>query len=66
MQNELTYKVVVEDLDIPFRKMVYLMVKWAFATLPAAAIICMFIFAFVGILSIIGATMLPFSHTHIK
>ncbi|TAK14864.1 MAG: hypothetical protein EPO35_08880 [Acidobacteria bacterium] len=48
-------RVVVTDFDMPFGSMVMLMVKWAFASIPALLIIAMVWALIIGIIGGIGA-----------
>ena len=54
-QAKRTRKVVVTDVDISFGNMVMLLIKFAFASIPAAIIVWLF-FAFMGFLfmSVLG------------
>lgn len=48
-------RVKVVDIDIPFSSMVTFMVKWAFAVIPAAVIICIIVIIAAGIVkSLLG------------
>ena len=55
LQAKRTRKVVVTDVDISFGNMVMLLIKFAFASIPAAIIVWLF-FAFMGFLfmSVLG------------
>ena len=43
-------RVIVADIDMRFPTMVWFMVKWAFATIPALMLICLIIGSIVFIL----------------
>ena len=41
--------VKIVDIDVPFSSMVTFMVKWTFAVIPAAVIICVIVIVTAGI-----------------
>lgn len=51
-------RVVLIDVDIPFGKMVMLIVKWSLASIPAMIILTLVFFALTTLLGACGA--LPF------
>ena len=47
-------EVVVTDIDMPFWSMVYFMIKWVVASIPAAVILSIFIFVLMSVLGGLG------------
>ena len=55
LKNQVARKVVVTDLDMPFRSMVNFMVKWALAAIPATLILGIFFALAAGfVMSLMG------------
>ena len=52
--NEDNRQVTVTDIDMPFMSMVKFMLKWAFATIPAAAI---FVLIWIFLVAIFGGML---------
>lgn len=50
-------EVVVTDIDMPFESMVYFMIKWAIASIPAAIILFILGAILVFMLGAIGANV---------
>ena len=49
-------RVIVVDLDIPFGKMVWFMVKWTLASIPAMILVSLILFAIFVLLGACGVT----------
>lgn len=55
LKSQVAHKVVVTDLDMPFRSMVNFMVKWALAAIPATLILGIFFALAAGfVMSLMG------------
>lgn len=55
LKSQVARKVVVTDLDMPFRSMVNFMVKWALAAIPATLILGIFFALAAGfVMSLMG------------
>jgi hypothetical protein len=50
MNNPIVNRVAIADFDMKFSSMVYFMVKWAIASIPAAIILAIFCGAFAMLL----------------
>ena len=50
--------VYIKDLDIPFKSMVFFMVKWAIASIPALIILAIIVVLFITILTSLGLAIL--------
>ena len=54
------HRVAIADIDIPFWRMVAIIIKWAFASIPAVIIISI-IFAIIG--AALGGNVAPSQHS---
>ena len=59
------HRIAIVDIDIPFWRMVAIIIKWAFASIPAVIIISI-IFAIIGALLGAVVAMLGFSIPSMK
>ena len=57
MDDQESMHVAITDIDLPFMSIVWLMVKWAFASIPAMVIVfCVYLF--IAMLFAIPASLL--------
>jgi hypothetical protein len=59
------HRIAIVDLDIPFWRMVAIIIKWAFASIPAIIIISV-IFGIIGAVIGVGLAMLGISTPNMK
>lgn len=57
LKNQVERKVVVTDIDMPFRSMVNFMVKWALAAIPATLILGIFFALAAGFVMSVTGTL---------
>lgn len=58
IKNDDAIEVSIVDIKMPFFSMIFFMVKWMLASIPAVAL-------FIGIMGLISMIIAPYYHPHV-